>query len=73
MSRRSVLSTAERDSLLALPGHPDTRTPGHPDTRTPGHPDTRDDLIRYYTFSDTLAIIRQRRGPENRLRVLAYV
>ena len=43
------MSTAERDSLLALP-------------------DTKDDLIRYYTFSDTdLSIIRQRRGPANRL------
>ena len=27
-------------------------------------PDAKDDLIRYYTFSDTdLSIIRQRRGP----------
>ncbi len=31
-------------------------------------PETKDDLIRYYTFSDTdLSIIRQRRGPPNRL------
>ena len=31
-------------------------------------PDAKDDLIRYYTFSDTdLSIIRQRRGPANRL------
>lgn len=31
-------------------------------------PDTRDDLIRYYTFSETdLSIIRQHRGAENRL------
>jgi TnpA family transposase len=31
-------------------------------------PDTKDDLIRYYTFSDTdLSIIRQRRGTTNRL------
>jgi hypothetical protein len=45
MPRRSILSAAERESLLALP-------------------DTKDDLIRYYTFSDTdLSIIRQRRGP----------
>ena len=49
MPRRSILSAAERDSLLALP-------------------DTRDDLIRYYTFSDTdLSIIRQHRGAANRL------
>lgn len=31
-------------------------------------PDAKDDLIRYYTLSDTdLSIIRQRRGPANRL------
>jgi TnpA family transposase len=49
MPRRSILSAAERESLLALP-------------------DTKEDLIRYYTFSDTdLSIIRQRRGPANRL------
>ena len=43
MPRRSILSAAERESLLALP-------------------DTKEDLIRYYTFSDTdLSIIRQRR------------
>lgn len=31
-------------------------------------PDTKDDLIRYYTFSDTdLSIIRQHRGTTNRL------
>ena len=49
MPRRSILSAAERESMLALP-------------------DTKDDLIRHYTFSDTdLAIIRQRRGPANRL------
>ena len=31
-------------------------------------PDTKDDLIRYYGFSDAdLSIIRQHRGPENRL------
>ena len=49
MPRRSILSSAERESLLALP-------------------DTKDELIRHYTFSDTdLSIIRQRRGPANRL------
>ena len=31
-------------------------------------PDTKDDLIRHYTFNETdLSIIRQRRGPANRL------
>ncbi len=49
MPRRSILSAAERDSLLALP-------------------DTKDDLIRHYSLSDSdLSIIRQRRGPANRL------
>ena len=49
MPRRSILSAAERENLLALP-------------------DSKDDLIRHYTFSDTdLSIIRQRRGPANRL------
>ena len=49
MPRRSILSAAERENLLALP-------------------DSKDDLIRQYTFSDTdLSIIRQRRGPANRL------
>ncbi|EAM4782396.1 Tn3-like element TnAs3 family transposase, partial [Salmonella enterica] len=49
MPRRSILSAAERESLLALP-------------------DSKDDLIRHYTFNDTdLSIIRQRRGPANRL------
>ena len=49
MPRRSILSAAERESLLALP-------------------ESKDDLIRHYTFSDTdLSIIRQRRGPANRL------
>ncbi len=49
MPRRSILSSAERGSLLALP-------------------DTRDELIRHYTLSETdLSIIRQRRGPANRL------
>ena len=49
MPRRSILSAAERESLLALP-------------------DAKDDLIRYYTFSESdLSLIRQRRGPANRL------
>ncbi|RCH31052.1 hypothetical protein CSC43_6891 [Pseudomonas aeruginosa] len=49
MPRRSILSAAERESLLALP-------------------DTKDELIRHYTFSETdLSIVRQRRGPANRL------
>ena len=49
MPRRSILSAAERESLLALP-------------------DTKDDLIRHYAFSESdLSIIRQRRGPANRL------
>ena len=49
MPRRSILSAAERESLLALP-------------------DNRDDLIRRYTLSESdLSIIRQRRGPANRL------
>ena len=49
MPRRSILSAAERDNLLALP-------------------DAKEELIRHYTFSDTdLSIIRQRRGPANRL------
>jgi hypothetical protein len=50
MPRRSILSAAERESLLALP-------------------DNRDDLIRRYTLSESdLSVIRQRRGPANRLR-----
>ena len=49
MPRRTILSAAERESLLAMP-------------------DSRDELIRYYTFSDNdLSLIRQRRGPSNRL------
>lgn len=49
MPRRSILSVAERESLLALP-------------------DTKDELIRHYTFSETdFSIIRQHRGPANRL------
>ena len=49
MPRRSILSAAERERLLALP-------------------DTKDELIRHYTLNESdLAIIRQRRGPANRL------
>jgi Domain of unknown function (DUF4158) len=49
MPRRSILSAADRESLLALP-------------------DNRDDLIRRYTLtSSDIAVIRQRRGPANRL------
>lgn len=49
MPRRSILSAAERESLLALP-------------------EAKDDLIRQYTFSETdLSLIRQGRGPANRL------
>ena len=49
MPRRSILSAAERDGLMALP-------------------DAKDELIRLYTFDDDdLAIIRQHRGPANRL------
>jgi hypothetical protein len=49
MPRRSILSAAERERLLAVP-------------------DTPEDLIRHYTLSEAdLAIIRQRRGPANRL------
>jgi len=49
MSRRSILSTTERESLLALPN-------------------TEDELIRFYTFSETdLSLIRLRRGEANRL------
>ena len=49
MPRRSILSAAERESLLALP-------------------EATDELIRHYTFSEfDLALIRQRRGPANRL------
>ncbi len=49
MPRRSILSAAERERLLALP-------------------DTKDELIRNYTLNESdLAIIRQRRGPANRL------
>jgi TnpA family transposase len=51
MPRRSILSAAERERLLALP-------------------DTEDELIRYYTFSDSdLSVIRQRRGDANRLGI----
>ena len=49
MPRRSILSAAERESLLVLP-------------------DTPDELIRYYTFSESdLSIIRRHRGSANRL------
>lgn len=49
MPRRSILSTAERDTLLALP-------------------DAKDELIKHYTLNATdLSIIRQHRGPANRL------
>jgi TnpA family transposase len=49
MPRRSILSTTEQMSLLALP-------------------ESQNDLIRYYTFTETdLALIRQRRGDANRL------
>ncbi len=49
MPRRSILSAAERESLLTLP-------------------DAKDDLIRHDTFCEAgLSIIRQRRGPANRL------
>jgi hypothetical protein len=49
MPRRSILSTAEQMSLLALP-------------------ESQNDLIRYYTFTETdFALIRQRRGDANRL------
>ena len=49
MPRQSILSAAERYSLLALP-------------------DAKDELIQHYTFNEIdLSIIRQRRGPANRL------
>lgn len=49
MPRRSILTTAEKESLMAIP-------------------ENEEDLIRYYTFSDTdISIIRQRRGAANRL------
>jgi TnpA family transposase len=49
MPRRSLLSSTERESLLALP-------------------ENQDELIRYYSFSDTdLAVINQHRGAANRL------
>jgi TnpA family transposase len=49
MPRRSILSTTEQISLLALP-------------------ECQNDLIRYYTFTETdLALIRQRRGDANRM------
>ena len=49
MPRRSLLSAADRDSLLAMP-------------------QTQDELIRHYTLSASdLVLIRQHRGPANRL------
>jgi TnpA family transposase len=49
MPRRSLLSSAERDSLFVLP-------------------DTQDDLIRYYTLTESDgAITNQHRGGANRL------
>jgi len=49
MPRRSILSAADRDSLLAMP-------------------DAQDELIRHYMFSESdRAVIRQHRGPANRL------
>lgn len=49
MPRRTILSTVEHESLLALP-------------------DDQEELLRRYAFSESdLAIIRQRRGPSNRL------
>jgi hypothetical protein len=49
MPRRSMLSAAERNSLLKIPT-------------------TQNNLIRRYAFNEwDLSIIRQHRGPENRL------
>jgi TnpA family transposase len=49
MPRRSILSSAKRDNLVALP-------------------DTQDDLIRYYTLTESdLAVSNQHRGGANRL------
>jgi TnpA family transposase len=49
MPRRSILSAAARDRLLAMP-------------------DTKGELIRHCTFNETdLSMIRQPRGPANRL------
>ena len=49
MLRRSILSAAERESLMALP-------------------DEQDDLIQYYSFTESdLSLIRQRRGDANRI------
>jgi len=49
MPRRSMLSAAERNSLLEIPT-------------------TQNDLIQRYAFNEwDLSIIRQHRGPENRL------
>ena len=49
MPRRSILTTSEKDSLVAIP-------------------ESEEELIRYYTLSETdLSIIRQHRGAANRL------
>ena len=49
MPRRSILSSAVRDSLFVLP-------------------DTQDEIIRYYTLTESdLAITNQHRGGANRL------
>jgi Domain of unknown function (DUF4158) len=49
MPRRSILSSAARDSLFVLP-------------------DTQDEIIRYYTLTESdLAITNQHRGGANRL------
>jgi TnpA family transposase len=49
MPRRSILSSAARDSLFVLP-------------------DTQDEIIRYYTLTESdLAITNQHRGSANRL------
>lgn len=49
MPRRSILTAAEKESLIAIP-------------------ETEEELIRYYTLSETdLSIIRQHRGAANRL------
>ena len=48
MPRRSILSSAARDSLFVLP-------------------DTQDEIIRYYTLTESdLAITNQHRGGANR-------
>ena len=55
MPRRSMLSAAERNSLLKIPT-------------------TQNNLIRRYAFNELdLSIIRQHRGPENRLGFAVYL